>query len=115
MSAPQSAEPQYDSLFALITQRLYWFFIGPMFLVLMLLGVLNGEAQQLPYFNLAFLVGLALLPVSRWLELSSGQAVTADGKPATWTHWRNYSLTAVGIGLAALAAADTWVLSRPGQ
>jgi hypothetical protein len=99
-------EPNYDSLFQLVTRRLYWFAIGPMFCVLMLLGVLNGERTQQFPFSIAYLVGLAGMPLSRWLDMRSGQARTAAGLPATWGDFRKYSIVAVVVGLAALAAAN---------
>jgi hypothetical protein len=109
MSNTPAPEPRYDSLWELLTQRLYWFFIGPMFLILMLLGVLNDEQGRIVLFNGAYLIGLAGLPLSRWLEMRTGRAQTADGRPATWADFRSYSLTVLGVGLAALAAANLWV------
>jgi hypothetical protein len=112
MTAPPTAEPQYDSLLQLVTRRLYWFFIGPMFLVLMLLGILNDEQQRLVVFNAAYIVALALLPFSRWLDIHAGTGETADGQPATWSHWWRYTFGVIGVGLALLAAANAWVLLR---
>lgn len=109
MNAPLT-ESQYNSLFELVTRRLYWIFIGPMFLVLMLLGVLNDDQGRLLIFSAAYLVALVLLPTSRWLDVHSGRGQTAEGQPATWAHWWRYTLGVVGIGLAALAAACGWVL-----
>lgn len=109
MSNIQTPEPKYDSLWELLTQRLYWFFIGPMFLVLMLLGVLNDTQGRTLVFNLAYLVGLACLPLSRWLEMRTGRAQTAEGRPATWADFRSYSLTAVAAGLTALVLANLWI------
>jgi len=109
MSHVQPTEPRYDSLFDLITQRLYWFFIGPMFLVLMLLGVLNDENGRQLGFSIAYLVGLAGLPLSRWLEIRTGNAVTADGQPATWQHFWKYTIVSLSIGIVALIAANVWV------
>jgi hypothetical protein len=102
-------EPKYDSLFQLLTQRLYWMAIGPMILVLTLLGVLNGEKEEQIGFSIAFLVALAGIPLSRWLDMRSGQAMTADGKPATWSHFRTYVLLVVAVSLVALIAANAWV------
>jgi hypothetical protein len=103
-------EPKYDSLFQLITQRLYWFAIGPVLLVMTLLGILNGDRGQQLGFNAAYLLVLAGMPLSRWLDMRSGQAQTADGQPATWDHFRKYSIVAVIVGLSALAATNTWAL-----
>jgi hypothetical protein len=106
---PQS-EPKYDSLWQLVSRRLYWFFIGPMFLILMLIGILNGDSSQRLFFIVAFLVGLALLPVSKWLELRSGKGRTAAGEPLSNENLRNYTLASIGIGLAALGVAVGWAI-----
>ncbi len=99
-----SDKPQYDSLFRLITERLYWFFIGPMFMILMLLGVINDEPERRIGYSIAYLVALAGLPLSRWLEMRSGNAQTAAGEPATWAHFRQYALVSLVIGITALLA-----------
>jgi hypothetical protein len=114
MSSSPNTEPQYDSLFRLITERLYWFAIGPMLLILLLLGVINDEPHRRIYYSLAYLIVLAGLPLSRWLDLRGGQAQTADGHPATWTHFRKYAILAVTIGVAVLLvvhAALYWFAS----
>ena len=104
-----SNEPQYDSLFRLITERLYWFAIGPMFMILMLLGVINDEPERRIGYSVAYLVGLAGLPLSRWLEMRSGNALTAAGEPATWGQFRKYALIAVAVGLAGLLVVHAGV------
>lgn len=101
---PASQEPKYDSLFRLITERLYWFAIGPMFMILMLLGVINDEPERRIGYSVAYLIGLAGLPLSRWLEMRSGNAVTAAGEPATWAQFRKYAILSLAVGLAALLA-----------
>lgn len=102
MSQAPDTEPKYDSLFRLFTERLYWFAIGPMLLILLLLGVINDEPHRRLYYSLGYLVVLAGLPISRWLDLRGGQALTANGKPATWTDFRQYAIQALAIGIAAL-------------
>jgi hypothetical protein len=109
MSKLSVPEPQYDSVTAVV-QRLYWFFFGPMFLILMLLLILGGKESQVWGCTVAYAVGLALLPVVRWFEMRAGRAQTADGRPATWTDFRNYVLTVLGIGIAAIVAAHLWLL-----
>jgi|GEM_PF-4121640 len=103
------AEPQYDSLFRLITERLYWFAIGPMLLIMMLLGVINDEPERRVGYSLAYLVALALMPLSRWLDFRSGQALTGKGEPATWDHFRNYAIGSVAIGIAVLLVVNAGV------
>lgn len=110
MSPNPENEPQYDSLFRLLVERLYWFAIGPLLLILMLLGLLNDEAGRRVGYNVAYLVALAGIPVSRWLEMRGGRAVTADGKPATWTDVRNYVLLSVSVALVALVAANVYLI-----
>jgi hypothetical protein len=108
MPTTSAPEPKYDSLFELFTRRLYWFAVGPMLMILMLLGIFNGERNQLIGFNIGYLVCLAGLPLSKWLDMRSGQAMTADGKPATWADFRKYVITALIIGIGAVLVANAW-------
>lgn len=108
MSQTSVPEPQYDSVTA-VAQRLYWFFFGPMFLILMLLLILGGKQSQIWGCTAAYLVALALLPLVRWLEMRSGRSQTVDGRPATWTDFRNYSLLVLVVGIAAIVAVHLWV------
>lgn len=88
---------------------MYWLFIGPMFSILMLLGILNDTDGWIPVFNVLYLIALAGLPISRWLEIRTGRGQTADGQPATMQDLRSYALTVLPIGLIAIAAANLWV------
>jgi hypothetical protein len=108
MTQNTASEPQYSSLTE-VAQRLYWFFIGPMFLILMLLLILSGDKSRVFGCTVAYIVGLVLLPLVRWREMLSGKAQTTDGKPATWENFRNYTLTVLGVGIAAIVAANLWV------
>ena len=108
MSHVPAPEPEYNSLTE-VTQRMYWFFFGPMFLVLMLLLILSGEKSRLWGCTIAYLVALALLPVVRWFEMRSGRAQTSDGKPMTWDNFRNYSLGTLAVGIVGIVAAHLWV------
>ena len=102
-------DPKYDSLFQLIAQRMYWFFIGPMILILLLLGIVNDEKGQRGVLTILSLIALALMIASRWYEIQSGKAVTADGQPANWGHFWKYTGITLAVGLAAIVAANLWV------
>lgn len=108
MSKPTTSEPQYDSMTDVVL-RLYWFFFGPMFLILMLLLILGGESSRALGCTVAYAVALVLLPLSRWWEMRSAKAQTTDGHPLTWANLRNYTLGVLGIGVAAIVAANLWV------
>jgi hypothetical protein len=110
MSSNHDHLPQHDSFLRLLVERVYWFAIGPLFLVLMLLGLLNDEEGRRVGYNIAYLLGLAGLPLSRWLEWRSGRAETADGHPATIAQIRQYAIFSVIIGLAVLVAVNAYLI-----
>lgn len=78
-------------------------------MILMLLGVINDEPERRLGYSIAYLVGLAGLPLSRWLEMRSGNALTAAGAPATWAQFRKYAFIAVTIGVAGLLVVHAGV------
>jgi hypothetical protein len=83
--------------------RLYWMFLGPMILLLVAIGVVNGGGWFAPR-SFVFLGLLALLLVCRWAEFHAGDAPTSDCEPATADQLRRYVLIATLIGLGVWIA-----------
>ena len=110
MSLKHDNQRHYDSFWRLLIERLYWFAIGPLLLILMLLGLLNDEAGRRIGYNAAYLIALAGLPLSRWLEWRSGRAETADGTPFTWVQYRQYAILSVAIGLSVWLAVNGYLI-----
>ncbi len=99
-SKTSEPEPQYDSLFILVT-RLYWFGFGPIFAALLLIACAQDVDHRFGVLDVAYFIVLTLIPLARWFEFRLGKAETGAGQPLTWTHLRNYMLVVIGVGIAA--------------
>jgi hypothetical protein len=56
--------------------------------------------------DLVFWVAVSSLVVVRWLDVTRLEGKTAEGEPATMTHWRHYAAVVTGSALAA------WLLAH---
>ncbi len=91
----------------LILARIFWVFLGPVALSLMLLGIANAGSGWATLLDLAFLMVLGLTVLCRWSEQRSGKAMTAYGdEPSTWAHFRRYVRTFVPLALVAWIVAN---------
>ena len=86
--------------------RLMWFFIGPAALIFITYGIVKGGTGWLTALDAAFFVVVALMIGGRWREQRSGSAITADGRPATWQHFRRYVLAVLPAAVAIWVAAN---------
>ena len=101
---PRHVESQ--SRGSVILARLFWFFIGPLALVLLAYLIFSGGDGWTTWYDAAFggVVGLMLL--ARWFELQSGEGQDSYGNPANASHFPRYLRLAVPIALAVWLVAN---------
>jgi hypothetical protein len=106
---PPKQERAISSLKMLIV-HLAWLFFGPVALLIILSSVMNDETGWLTLADMVFFALVALTIFARWIEQSSGQGVTIEGKPSTWIDFRRYALKLPVFALAA------WLVAKvPGR
>jgi hypothetical protein len=87
--------------------RLFWTLGGNMALVFGALFIAQAPAR-LSIYDLAYW-GIALLLVAtRYVDITHLGGTTADGEPATLSHWRRYTFAVLGI------CAAIWVMAHLG-
>lgn len=86
----RGAERAGISSISVLFGRLMWFIIGPLVLIFVTYGIVTNGDGWLTGKNATYLVSVALMVWGRWVEQRSGCATLADGKPATWEHFRRY-------------------------
>ena len=83
---------------------------GPAALLLLAFSLAGKKEGWFSSQSIAFLVVLAAVIVTRWLDPQ-----TSEGEPTTGAHLRMFTATAVVVGLAAWAIANMlgnhWLIS----
>lgn len=74
---------------------------GPAALLLLAFSLADKKDGWFSSQSIAFLVVLAAVIVTRWLDPQ-----TSEGEPTTGAHLRMFTATAVGVGMAAWAVAN---------
>lgn len=87
--------------------RLYWMLLGAGALFVLGLTVLRGGHPVASVPSLGMWVVAASMIAARWADITRFDGLTADGEPATPSHFRTYALgvTVVTAGLWAGALA----------
>jgi ABC-type polysaccharide/polyol phosphate export permease len=86
--------------------RVVWFFLGPFSLMLILYGIVTMGSGWATGLDAAFFVIVGLMVYCRWIEQRSGQAITVEGKPATWDDFRRYVKVLLPLAVAAWVVAN---------
>lgn len=86
--------------------RLSWMLFGPMFLLFATIAVVRAGPGWLTSADIFFLAVLGGMLLGRWLEFSSGAALTATGEPATRRDLHRY------LVFAGLAGIALWVVAN---
>jgi hypothetical protein len=74
---------------------------GPGALLLLAYSLTGNQDGWFSTQSIAFLVVLAVVIVTRWLDPQ-----TSEGEPTTGDHLRKFTATALGVGLAAWGIAN---------
>ncbi|MFH1109754.1 MAG: hypothetical protein V1790_11240 [Planctomycetota bacterium] len=86
--------------------RVFGHLLGPMFLVLTTMCIVNSGSGWFTKLDGIF-AGLAAVMIgSRWVEQRSGSATTAKGEPATMQDFRRYVRSVLLIATLAWVAAN---------
>jgi hypothetical protein len=96
MSSPHSTSPIG------IVARLFWMLAGPAALFLLAFSLAGKQDGWFSSQSIAFLVILAAVIVTRWLDPQ-----TSEGEATTGAHLRKFTVIAFGVGLGAWAIANT--------
>jgi len=83
-----------------------WIFIGPLVLIMVLLGIMNLGQGWATSLDVLFFVFLGIMLACRWIDQRSGQAMTGYGEPATWADFRRYAVRMPIVAVLAWIAAN---------
>jgi uncharacterized protein YhhL (DUF1145 family) len=100
----QPAE-KYDSLLSLLA-RLFWMVFGNMTLFILTVFILLNQGKMFNAADVVFGVIVALLVLTRYIDIKLLGGFTVTDKPASMADWRKYTIFLL-IGSTAV-----WVLSH---
>lgn len=103
-SIPSDTAPHTPAM--AVALRLFWLLFGNIVLVAGLAFILTrADAASLVAIDLGYWVVVAALLAARRIDITRYHGATADGDPATLSHWRRYALGLVPLSGAAWGAA----------
>lgn len=105
MNTPREDDRTITS-FRVLLARVTWFFIGPLALFLLVLGIASAGSGWATALDVLFFGFVAVMVWCRWVEQRSGRATTAYGEPATSEDFRRYVLTLLPL------AAGAWLVAN---
>lgn len=105
MNTPHERDPTITR-FSVLVARVTWFFVGPLALLLLLIGIVNVGSGWATALDVLFFCFVGLMVWCRWVEQRSGQATTVYGEPATPEHFRRYVRTLLP------SAAGAWLVAN---
>ncbi|MBM4102972.1 MAG: hypothetical protein FJ263_02830 [Planctomycetes bacterium] len=99
-NAPTQGQDSLVGLFA----RIFWSLIGNIILVFLAVKIFRNQAL-FSISDLLYWVLVSLLALTRYCDIKYLKGITAEGLPATMTHWRKYVkyLVFISTGLWLLA------------
>ena len=104
--AESPREKKAVTSFGVLIAHVIWFFLGPLTLMLLLLGIINVGGGWASALDAVFFVVIALMILGRWIDQRSGQGTTGYGEPSTWDDFRRYAIGAPILGVAAWIVAN---------
>jgi uncharacterized membrane protein len=88
-----------------ILARPFWMFFGNFVLLISAAYIFMGENKQSHISDIFFWGSFIALIVVRFLDIKFLNGQTAEGKPATIKHWRNYTILLGTISVVIWSAA----------
>ena len=107
-----SSNPKYSSGFILLL-RLYWMFIGHIAVFMAAVTICINQLQSSILVNSLFFVAVICLPISRYIEIKKYHGETADGEPATMSHWKRFSIMVAAYSIVLWLAAQAIARNFP--
>lgn len=87
--------------FAALGAHLFWIFIGPAVMALLLISIVLRRTVDVSTVDIAYVLVASAVLACRWIDQRTGQATTGTGERSTWTDFRRYAIrlppTAIGI------------------
>ncbi len=71
--------------------RLFWMVIGNFILFFMVCGICAGQNKGLGLKDAIYAIVVVLLVLTRYIDIRYLGGLTAQGAPASMTHWYRYS------------------------
>lgn len=102
---PDPMTPRTTS-FPVALARVFWMMVGPMALVVLLIGILTKGSGWFTLTDFAFFTVLGGMLLARVIEFRGGNPLTDLGEPATPAHLRRYVIATLVVGLGV------WVLAN---
>ena len=90
----------------LLLGRVFWIILGPLLLLILVVGSFHRGNGWLTAADVAFLAILGGLILARWYEFQGGNPTTNMGEPATWSHFRRYVQVTIPLGLGVWIVAN---------
>jgi hypothetical protein len=86
--------------------HLTWFFLGPMTLLLLLMGIVEAGTGWATVLDVVYFAILAAIVGARWFDQRSGQSTTSTGEPSTWEDFRRWAVVFPLVAVAAWIGAN---------
>lgn len=97
---------QHSTSSTAVLARIFWMAMGPVFLAVFSLTIVNRGSGWITPLDIAYFVVLLGMVVARWVEFKDGDPRTAFGEPATRAHLRKFIVLILGAGIGI------WVLAN---
>jgi hypothetical protein len=81
--------------------RLFWMFLGNIALGVSILMVLAERETVFSVADIIYGISLPLLVAARYLEITRYKGTTAEGEPATISHWKRYTVALLVFSIGA--------------
>jgi len=102
----QREQEQPITSLGVITAHLTWAFLGPMALLILLIGIVEAGTGWATVLDVVYLAVLAVVVIARWIDQQSGQSTTSTGEASTWQDFRRWAVVFPLVAAAAWIAAN---------